>query len=173
MAVSLLMRNRFPLRTSRGSFNRRQSGEVYTWCDVIERTRRSGRILRTCLGALMSAGVTCGSFLYLLDRSVEAADLTAPLPSYPWEFQGYLKSLDHSAVRRGWQVYITACYSCHSVRYVQFMHLINVSHTEDEVKDIAAEFEVDLNSYRARDVGFSPPPLLFLTSSPSSVLSCV
>ncbi|XP_032690738.1 cytochrome c1-2, heme protein, mitochondrial-like [Odontomachus brunneus] len=141
MAV-LLTRYRFPLRAKHGGFYGRQSDEVYTWRGVIGRTKRSGRILRICLGALVSAGATCGSLLYLLDRSVEAISPATRLPSYPWEFQGYFKSLDHSAVRRGWQVYMTACYSCHSLRYVRFMDLINVSHTEDEVKDIAAEFEV-------------------------------
>ncbi|XP_011152459.3 cytochrome c1-2, heme protein, mitochondrial [Harpegnathos saltator] len=138
MAV-LLRRSSFPLRARRVGYHRRQSGGVYTWCDVSGRTKRGGGgILRTCLGA----GATCGSLLYLLDRSVEAMSPVPRLPSYPWEFQGYLKSLDHSAVRRGWQVYMTACYSCHSLRYVRFMDLINVSHTENEVKDIAAEFEV-------------------------------
>ncbi|XP_014480602.1 PREDICTED: cytochrome c1-2, heme protein, mitochondrial-like [Dinoponera quadriceps] len=141
MAV-LLTRNRFPLRAKGGGFHRRQSGGVYTWCNVTGRTKRGGRILRTCLAALVGAGATCGSLLYLLDRSVEAMVPVPRLPNHPWESQGYLKSLDHSAVRRGWQVYTTVCYSCHSLRYVRFMDLINVSHTEDEVKDIAAEFEV-------------------------------
>lgn len=65
------------------------------------------------------------------------------LPSYPWDLEGYLTSLDHSAVRRGWQVYRTVCFTCHSLRFVRFMDLIDVSHTKDEVKAIAAEYEVD------------------------------
>ncbi|XP_020299674.1 cytochrome c1, heme protein, mitochondrial-like [Pseudomyrmex gracilis] len=67
----------------------------------------------------------------------------AKLPSYPWDFEGYMTSLDHTAVRRGWQVYRTACYSCHSLRYLRFMDLVDVSHTMDEAKAIAAEFDVE------------------------------
>lgn len=103
---------------------------------------------------LAGAGATCGALLYLLDRSVEAMGMDARPPSYPWDFDGYLKSLDHSAVRRGWQVYRTVCYTCHSLRYVRFMDLVDVSHTTDEVKAIAAEFEVGPELSRA-----SPAPV--------------
>jgi len=107
------------------------------------RWKRGKRIAKNCLSVLLAgAGATCGALLYLLDRTVEAIGPGIRLPSYPWEFEGWLTSLDHSAVRRGWQVYKNVCYSCHSLRYMRFMDLINVTHTEDEVKAIAAEFEV-------------------------------
>lgn len=123
-------------------FQQQQLGEVYTWYNGIE-WKCEKRILRNGLCMLIGAGATCGAFLYCLDRSVQAMSHVAYLPSYPWNFEGYLMSLDHSAVRRGWQVYKTVCHTCHSLRYVRFMDLIDVSHTRDEVKAIAAEYEVE------------------------------
>lgn len=141
--ATLLTRNYFPLRAKRDSSRRQQSGRVYTWCNDIGWSRGWKGILKNSLGVLMGVGATCGALLYFLDRSVRAAERVAHLPSYPWDFEGLLKSLDHSAVRRGWQVYRTVCHTCHSLRYVRFIDLIDVSHTEDEVKAIAAEYEVD------------------------------
>ncbi|XP_071579145.1 uncharacterized protein [Temnothorax nylanderi] len=138
--AALLTKNYFSSRVKRG-FQRQQFGGVYTWYNGIE-WRRGRRILRNGLGVLVGAGATCGAFLYFLDRSVQAMDRVAHLPSYPWAFEGYLTTLDHSAVRRGWQVYRTVCHTCHSLRYVRFMDLIDVSHTRDEVKAIAAEYEI-------------------------------
>lgn len=140
--ATLLTRNYFPLRAKRDS-SRQQSNRVYTWYNDIRWSRGWKGILKNSLGVLMGVGATCGAFLYFLDRSVRAAQLVAHLPSYPWDSEGFFTSLDHSAVRRGWQVYRSACYTCHSLRYVRFMDLIDVSHTADEVKAIAAEYEVD------------------------------
>ncbi|KAM0733225.1 Cytochrome c1-2, heme protein, mitochondrial [Formica fusca] len=140
--ATLLTRNYFPLRTKCDS-NRQQSGRVYTWCKDIGWSRGWKGILKNSLGVLVGVGATCGALLYFLDRSVRAGEHVAHLPRYPWDFEGFLTSLDHSAVRRGWQVYRTACYTCHSLRYVRFMDLIDVSHTEDEVKAIAADYEIE------------------------------
>jgi len=144
--ATLLSKNYFSFRM-KCCFQRQQFGRIYTWYNGIQ-WKVEKRILRNGLGVLVSASATCGTFLYFLDQSVQAMDRVAHLPSYPWDFEGYLTSLDHSAVRRGWQVYRTVCHTCHSLRYVRFMDLINVSHTRDEVKAIAAEYEVDLNLSR-------------------------
>ncbi|KYN20331.1 PREDICTED: cytochrome c1-2, heme protein, mitochondrial-like [Trachymyrmex cornetzi] len=136
----LLSKNYFSFQI-KGYFQRQQFSGVYTWYDGIE-WKCGKRILRNVLSVLVGASATCGVFLYFLDRSVQAMGRVAHLPSYPWDFEGYLTSLDHSAVRRGWQVYRTICHTCHSLRYVRFMDLIDVSHTKDEVKAIAAEYEI-------------------------------
>ena len=38
-------------------------------------------------------------------------------------------------------VFIQVCSTCHSLKYFYFRELIGKSHTEDEVKAIAKEFE--------------------------------
>lgn len=45
-------------------------------------------------------------------------------------------------MRRGWEVYKNVCSACHSLKFVAFRHLINVTHTEEEVKAIAEEYQV-------------------------------
>ncbi|XP_014608700.1 PREDICTED: cytochrome c1-2, heme protein, mitochondrial-like isoform X1 [Polistes canadensis] len=99
-------------------------------------------MFRISMGVLAGAATTCGSVLYFLDRSVKADITQAMPPSYPWKFDGIFTSLDHAAVRRGWQVYKTICGTCHSLEYVRFMDLVNVSHTRDEVAAIAADYEI-------------------------------
>nr|XP_012224397.1 PREDICTED: cytochrome c1-2, heme protein, mitochondrial-like [Linepithema humile] len=163
--ATLLRKKYLSLRPKR-SFHRQQSSGIYSWHNRGIGWKHGQRILRNSLGVLATAGVTCGALLYLLDRSVQAIGHVAHPPSYPWDFNGYLASLDHSAVRRGWQVYKSVCYTCHSLRYMRFMDLIDVSHTADEVKAIAAEYEVDdgpdeEGNYYKRPGKFSdllPPP---------------
>ena len=43
------------------------------------------------------------------------------------------------SVRRGYEVYKQVCAACHSMNHTCFRHLVNVTHTEEEVKVIAAE----------------------------------
>ncbi|XP_053983222.1 uncharacterized protein LOC128878759 [Hylaeus volcanicus] len=102
-----------------------------------------GKARKAWLGIVAGIVVGCGGVCYFLDESVKAHTATISLPRYPWEFKRVLKSFDHAAVRRGWQVYRTVCYTCHSLRYVRFLDLIDVTHTKEEVKAIAKEFEVD------------------------------
>ena len=55
-------------------------------------------------------------------------------------FKAYVEFLfSLCSVRRGYQVYREVCAACHSLEYLCFRHLTDVSHTEEEVKAIAAE----------------------------------
>ena len=42
-------------------------------------------------------------------------------------------------MRRGYQVYKEVCSACHSMQYVAFRHLVGVTHTEAEAKELAEE----------------------------------
>ncbi|KAL2727079.1 hypothetical protein V1478_007357 [Vespula squamosa] len=99
--------------------------------------------IRISLGVLAGAATTCGSVLYFLDSSVKANSVQAMPPSYPWKLDSFFSSLDHSAVRRGWQVYKAVCSACHSLQFVRFMDLVDVSHTKEEIVAIASEYEID------------------------------
>ena len=65
------------------------------------------------------------------------------LPTQKWSFQGMFGTYDRAALRRGFQVYTEVCASCHSLRLVSYRHLGSVGFSEDEVKAIAAEIEVE------------------------------
>lgn len=62
---------------------------------------------------------------------------------YPWEHEKPLKTFDHQALRRGFQVYREVCSSCHSLSRVAWRTLVGVSHTTTEVKAMAEEHEYD------------------------------
>lgn len=47
------------------------------------------------------------------------------------------------SIRRGHQVYQQVCATCHSMSLVSYRDLIGVAYTEDEVKTLAAEIEVE------------------------------
>ena len=63
-------------------------------------------------------------------------------PHYPWRHRGYFSSFDHAALRRGFQVYREVCASCHSLQYIRFRELVGVTHTKEEVKQMAKEVDV-------------------------------
>jgi len=79
-----------------------------------------------------------GAVAYQLDQEVKA-DLTLHAPSLPWSHNGAFNSMDHSSIRRGYQVYKQVCAACHSLRYLAYRNLVGVSHTEAEAKAEAEE----------------------------------
>ena len=64
------------------------------------------KILATGLGLLAGGGA---GVAYALDESVKA-DMTLHAPHLPWSHGGYVDSLDHASVRRGYQVLMTTSF---------------------------------------------------------------
>ncbi|XP_017764135.1 PREDICTED: cytochrome c1, heme protein, mitochondrial isoform X2 [Eufriesea mexicana] len=90
-------------------------------------------------------GVAAGSIsalIWTLDQSVKAHDIVAHPPTYKWGFYKIFTSLDHRSLRRGWEVYKNVCSACHSLDFLCYRHLVGVTHTEDEVKALAEEVQV-------------------------------
>ena len=62
-----------------------------------------------------------------------------------WSFKGIFGKFDRGALQRGYQVYTEVCSSCHSMKYVSYRNLMEKGgpeFTEEQVKAIAASFEV-------------------------------
>jgi ubiquinol-cytochrome c reductase cytochrome c1 subunit len=94
---------------------------------------------------LASMGVLtggAGALLFALEKSVRAGELELHPPKMPWSHNGYFSSLDHSSIRRGYEVYKQVCSACHSMKYVCYRNLVGVSHTEAEAKAEAEEIMV-------------------------------
>ncbi|XP_023851602.1 cytochrome c1, heme protein, mitochondrial [Salvelinus sp. IW2-2015] len=100
---------------------------------------RSKKVALTAFGVLTTSGA---GLALMLQQSVKASDLELHPPNYPWTHNGMLSALDHSSIRRGYQVYKQVCSACHSMEYLAFRNLVGVSHTEAEVKVLAEEIEV-------------------------------
>jgi len=82
-----------------------------------------------------------GAVAFKLDQEVKA-ELSLHPPHLPWSHSGLFDSLDHASIRRGYQVYKQVCAACHSMRYLAYRNLVNVSHTEEEAKAEAEEVQV-------------------------------
>ncbi|XP_011496899.1 PREDICTED: cytochrome c1, heme protein, mitochondrial [Ceratosolen solmsi marchali] len=138
------------------------SGSFFNQASKFSTTKewsRGRKVMATCVG-VATGGI--GTLLFTLDQSVKAVEIIAHPPSYPWSFSGIFSSLDHASIRRGWEVYKNVCSACHSLEYVAFRHLVNVTHTEEEAKALAEEVQVQDGP---NDVGeyFMRPGKLFDT----------
>ncbi len=62
-----------------------------------------------------------------------------------WSFKGLFGKFDRGSLQRGYQVYTEVCSSCHSMKYLSYRNLAEKGgpeFTEEQVKAIAASFEV-------------------------------
>ena len=59
-----------------------------------------------------------------------------------WAHGGPFGAYDDATLRRGLQVYREVCAACHSLDLVAFRTLSDIGMTEDEIKELAAEYEV-------------------------------
>ncbi|MCZ6592101.1 MAG: cytochrome c1 [Alphaproteobacteria bacterium] len=59
-----------------------------------------------------------------------------------WKFTGPFGKFDIAAIQRGLQVYLEVCSACHSLNQIAYRNLLDLGFNADEVKAIAAEYEV-------------------------------
>jgi ubiquinol-cytochrome c reductase cytochrome c1 subunit len=60
-----------------------------------------------------------------------------------WPFDGVLGKVDEPSAQRGLQVYKEVCASCHGLKQVAYRNLSEIGFTEDEIKSIASEYDVE------------------------------
>ncbi len=89
-----------------------------------------GRILAATVAAVITVA------------AANAAEAPRP-PGQKWSFGEIFGTYDRNALRRGLTVYTSVCGACHSLDLVAYRHLGGVDYTEDQIKAIAAEFEVE------------------------------
>jgi len=66
----------------------------------------------------------------------------AALPKYDWSFSGVFGQFDRAELQRGLQVYREVCSACHGLQYVAFRNLEALGYSEDEIKEMSAEYSV-------------------------------
>jgi len=86
-----------------------------------------------------STAATGAAVTMALNYDLLADDHGIKPTKYPWFHTGLFNTLDHNSVRRGYEVYKQVCAACHSMNHTCFRHLVNVSHTEEEAKNLASE----------------------------------
>ncbi|XP_046752176.1 cytochrome c1, heme protein, mitochondrial-like [Diprion similis] len=129
-------------RVCRSGLLKASNGALFNQVSTFSTARdwtRGRKTLLACLGAATGAA---GALVYALESSVKAEGIELHAPNYAWTFYGLISSMDHASLRRGWEVYKNVCSSCHSLKYVAFRELVGVTHTEAEIKELAAEYEI-------------------------------
>jgi ubiquinol-cytochrome c reductase cytochrome c1 subunit len=67
---------------------------------------------------------------------------TPTLPHQEWSFEGVFGTYDEAALQRGFQVYKEVCSACHQVKHLAFRDLAEIGYSEDQVKGLAAQYQV-------------------------------
>ena len=63
-------------------------------------------------------------------------------PEQNWSFSGLFGTFDKSSTQRGFQVYREVCSGCHGMRLMSYRNLSALGYNENELKALAAQFEV-------------------------------
>lgn len=90
--------------------------------------------------------IAAATALFLSSGAAQAASgqYHPPLMDVDFSFEGVFGQYDKGQLRRGFKIYKQVCASCHGLRLVAYRNLMDIGFTEDEVKDIASEYEVRL-----------------------------
>lgn len=75
----------------------------------------------------------------MTSRRIRPPTLIADVPTQVPNQSYILDTLFCCSIRRGYEVYKQVCKACHSLQYIAFRNLVDVSHTEEEAKAEAAE----------------------------------
>ncbi|HLS69747.1 MAG TPA: cytochrome c1 [Kiloniellales bacterium] len=83
------------------------------------------------------------AFLGLAQAPVVQAAEEIEIPSHEWSFSGLFGTFDRAKQQRGLQVYREVCAACHGLRLVAFRNLTDLGYNEDEIRSLAAEYQVE------------------------------
>jgi len=94
---------------------------------------------RIALLAFATAALIASGFAVTTARAAEAEH---ELEHQHWSFDGLFGTFDQAAAQRGFQVYKDVCAACHSLSQVAYRNLSAIGISEDEIKTIAAQYNV-------------------------------
>jgi ubiquinol-cytochrome c reductase cytochrome c1 subunit len=84
------------------------------------------------LAAALAVGVSGGAW----------ANEGVHIPAQSWPHGNPFGSIDKAAAKRGFQIYKEICASCHGLSLLSYRNLAGIGFSADEIKAIAAEYEV-------------------------------
>lgn len=85
-------------------------------------------------GGLYTAGAAAG-------YAVSASEDCIPPPHNHWPYDGWTQIHDTASLRRGYEVYRQVCSTCHSLKLINFRNLVGVTHTEEQARALASQYE--------------------------------
>jgi ubiquinol-cytochrome c reductase cytochrome c1 subunit len=93
--------------------------------------------VRNIFGALaLSAGLLFSA------APARAAGEAIPLPPVSFSFDGLFGTFDRGEAQRGLLVYKQVCAACHSMRHLSYRNLLEIGLTDQQVRAIAADVQV-------------------------------
>ena len=108
---------------------------------------------------LAHAGLAAAAALLALTLTLSVASAAAgskEFRSVDWPHLGVFGTFDRTAAQRGLMVYREVCSSCHGLRYIAFRNLMELGLSADEVKALAAEYEVPAEPNADGDIEMRP-----------------
>lgn len=81
------------------------------------------------------------AMVFTVQPVLAAGDVVEP-PHHHWHFSGPFGQFDKAALQRGLKVYREVCSACHAMKRVRYGDLTALGYTEDQTKNIAAEYSV-------------------------------
>ncbi|NQV22167.1 MAG: cytochrome c1 [Rhodospirillales bacterium] len=99
-------------------------------------------MFNTKSGLAFSAVVIAAGLWLGAPTAAVAASGGTEIEHQKWRHGGPFGTFDRAAMQRGLQVYREVCAACHSLDLVAFRTLSDTGLTEDEIKELAAEYEV-------------------------------
>lgn len=76
-------------------------------------------------------------------QDAQAAGAAPKPPAQDWSWNGIFGTFDRASAQRGFQVFKENCASCHGLELIAFRNLAELGYSEDQVKAIASEYEVE------------------------------
>ena len=93
--------------------------------------------------SLLSSALMLVVLSGLYTNPAYGAGESVKLEKKDWSFTGIFGTYDRGTLKRGYQIYSEVCAGCHSLEYLAYRNLQEIGFSEDEIKEIAAEFEVE------------------------------
>ena len=106
--------------------------------------------MRALKSAILSAAFALG-----LAGAAQASE-AVHIPKQEWPHSGVFGTIDKASAQRGFQIFKEVCATCHSAKLVPIRTLAGIGFNEDELKAIAAGYEVQAGPNDAGEMFMRP-----------------
>lgn len=106
--------------------------------------------MRALKTVLLSAAVALG-----LVGAAHASE-GVHIPTQDWPHSGIFGTIDKASAQRGFQIYKEVCAACHSMKLVPIRTLAGIGYNEEQLKAIAAGYEVQAGPNDAGEMFMRP-----------------
>jgi ubiquinol-cytochrome c reductase cytochrome c1 subunit len=98
--------------------------------------------MKKLVSSFLSLAVATGMFVGISSAAEEGEHSKAP-HEVDWSFSGPFGTYDKGQLQRGLKVYVEVCAACHSLERIAFRNFVDLGYSEDQVKALAAEYDVE------------------------------